>query len=164
MIKNFKVGDKVVYGVGGISEIVDFTRERVGDVEKEYYVLSELGSSADSRTFVPACSERLTSLMRPIISMAEAEALLLKINEIPPLFWEKDSRKRAELFRTVLEEGNHERIVAMVKAIRINGEERAKEGKKNYLADENALRKAEYMLVSELSMALGRDITSNVIT
>lgn len=154
----FKVGDKVVYGTAGISEITDVTCESVGGVDKEYYVLSELGVNSDARTFVPTDSERLTSLMRPLISPDEARAVLDRIDEIEPLEWQSDARRRAELFRSILEEGDHERMIAMIKAIRKNGEERAVAKKKNFIADNSAQEKAERLIISEFSIALGVDV------
>ena len=40
------------------------------------------------------------------------------------------------------------------------GERRIAEGKKNYLADEGALHKAEHILYSELSVVLGIDYSA----
>ena len=46
-----------------------------------------------------------------------------------------------------------------MKAIHSTGERRIAEGKKNYLSDEGVLRKAEFVLHSELAMVLGIDLS-----
>ena len=51
--------------------------------------------------------------------------------------------------------GDREGMISVIKAVYENGVKRHEEGKKNYLADENIMRKAEKVIYSELSIVLG---------
>ena len=46
-------------------------------------------------------------------------------------------------------------MLLMIRSIYKNGEERGKEGKKNYLADESVLKRAEKLVYAEFSSVLG---------
>ena len=74
---------------------------------------------------------------------------------MPPLEWIADNRKRAESFKLIIESGDRMRMLLMIYSVRKTGERRNEEGKKNYLADENAMHKAEKLLVTEFSIVLG---------
>lgn len=149
------VGEKIVYGGVGLMEIVDVREECFGDTPRNYYVLRQLGASSDSQTFVPVDNERLVALMYPILTKEEALALISRASSIPDFVWNTDNRIRAERFKATIESGNRDEILSLIKTVReVNGIRR-EEGKKNSLADENALKKAEKLLYSELSEAIG---------
>ena len=151
------VGEKIVYGGVGLMEIVDVREESFADVPRKYYVLREVSSSSDSQTFVPVDNQRLTSSMYPILTKEEACSLLSRISSIRCLEWHNDNRIRAEKFKAIIDSGNREGLLSLIKTVHEANSCRRKEGKKKSLADENALRKAEKLLYSELAEVL--DIT-----
>lgn len=151
------VGEKIVYGGAGLMEIVDVREECFADIPRKYYVLRELASSSDSQTFVPVDNEKLTASMYPILTKEEAHTLLSRINSIPCLEWHSDNRIRAEKFKSIIDSGDREKLISLIKTVHEENSRRRKEGKKNSLADENALRKAERLLYSELAEVLGAD-------
>lgn len=150
----FSIGDKVVYGTGGVMEVVDIKKEEVLGTVQEYYVLWTPGTSADYKTYVPVANKKLVSSMRPLISREEAMRLIREVDALPEMKWQKDSRSRTEAFRQVVESGDHEKMISMIKAIYKAGKQRSEEGKKNYLSDDNAMHKAERLLYSEFSAVL----------
>ena len=152
-----KIGDNVVYGSNGVMTVTDIREEAIGDVPKSYYVLKAPGANKDSLTFVPVDNERLTAAMRPLASRERILEIIEAIPSVSETEWISDNRTRAEHFKSIVESGSHEQIIAMIKAICARGAMRAAEGKKNYLSDEAAMRKAEHVLYSEFSSVLGID-------
>ncbi len=152
-----KIGDKVVYSSYGVMEIVDIRDESVLNSTQRYYILRANSSRSESQTFVPVDNEKLVSKMRPLISKVRILEIIKKIDSIPEAEWINDNRARSESFKATIESGDHEKMIAMIKLITKTGERRMQEGKKNYLADENAMQKAEKLLYSEFATVLGID-------
>ncbi len=151
------VGEKIVYCGVGLMEIVDIREECFTDIPRKYYVLRELSSSSKSQTFVPVDNKKLSASMYPILSKEEVQALMSRISTIPSMEWHSDNRIRAEKFKAIIESGNREEILSLIKTVHEINSCRRKEGKKNSLADENALRKAEKLLYAEFAEVLGTD-------
>lgn len=153
------IGEKIVYGANGILEIVDIHEESVGDKKLKYYVLQVPNLPGASKTFVPMANEKLIATMRPLLSRTELTDLISRIGEIPLLDWNPDNRARAEEFRAIIDSANVEKIISLIKSVCENGKIRAAEGKKNYLADETFMRKAEKLIFSEFSEVLGMPLS-----
>ncbi len=150
-----KIGDKVVYSSYGVMEIVDIREESVLNSLQRYYILETPGSRALSQTFIPVDNEKLTSKMRPLLSEERVLEIIHSIDSIPEAEWISDNRARSESFKSVVESGDHVKMIAMIKLVSKTGRRREEEGKKNYLADENAMQKAQKLLYSEFSTVLG---------
>jgi len=150
----YKIGENVVYGANGVMTVHDIREETIGDVSRSYYVLRPYGSHGASYTFVPTDSESLTAQMLPLLSREEIIGILHERNK-PEIEWKKDNRARAEYFKAIMESGDRRMIVAMIEAICLSGRRRVEEGKKNFLSDENLMRKAEKIIHSEFSIVLG---------
>lgn len=148
------IGEKIIYGANGVMEIVDVREEIIGDVARKYYVLRDLNSTSASQIFVPVDNEKLVSSMRPLLTRDEAMDMISRIKNIPEAEWKADNRIRSEKFRQVIESGDREGMISVIKAVYENGIKRQEEGKKNFLADENIMRKAEKVIYSELSTVL----------
>lgn len=151
----FKIGDRIVYGANGVMEIVDVREESIGDVSRNYYVLSSVFSRSDSLIFVPCDNEKLLSVMRHLLTRDEAMELIGRIDELPDIEWVESNRARAEHFKKLMESGDREAMFSMIRAIDENAKRREAEGKKNFLTDETARQKAERLLHSELALVLG---------
>ena len=151
----YAVGDKLLYGTLGIIEICEITDQTVGDVTKKYYVLKEYGSIMSSYTYVPCDNEQLTSQMRPLLTRKEAEHLISIKDKVEPLEWDDDPRRRADHYKSIVASGDREGMIAMIKSIQLMGKKRVDDGKKNYIADENSMKRVYKLLMTELSIALG---------
>lgn len=149
------VGEKIVYGGVGLMEIVDVREECFAGISHKYYVMTELRSTSASQTFVPVDNKKLCAAMYPILTKEEALALISRIGSIPFLEWNNDNRIRAAEFKAVIESGNREKILSLIKTLSEKSKQRREEGKKNSLADESTLKKAERLLYSELAEVLG---------
>ena len=151
----YKIGENVVYGANGVMTVLDIREESITDTPRSYYVLKSPVGHKDSLTFVPVDNEKLTSIMRPLLSKSEILEIIDAIPSIQQIEWIADNRARAEHFKATVECGTHYEIIGMIKAIWATGVRRSEEGKKNYLADEAAMKKAEHVLYSEFSTVLG---------
>lgn len=151
----YTVGDKLLYGTMGIIEICEIADQTVGDVTKKYYVLKEYGSTMSSYTYVPCDNEQLVSQMRPLLTREEAEHLISIKDKVEPLEWDDDSRRRADHYKSIVASGDREGMIAMIRSIQLMGKKRVDDGKKNYIADENSMKRVYKLLMAELSIALG---------
>lgn len=151
----YNVGDRILYGAVGIMEIVDISEQTVAGMQKQYYILKELGSISDSHTYVPLDNARLMAAMHPLLSSEDIYALIERAPEISALEWVENNRARAEKYKEIMELGDRGAIIAMVKSISNMANERAAIGKKNYIADDTAKKRACHLLYSEVSLVLG---------
>lgn len=149
------IGERVVYGAGGVMEIVDLRDISVGDVSRSYYVLREVGAASMSETLIPTDNAALVSQMRPLLSSGELISVVRRAKSEPLPEWISDNRRRAESFKHTLASGDRCELMKMILSIREAGKRRGEEGKKNFLSDENAMRKAERLLYSEISIVMG---------
>jgi CarD family transcriptional regulator len=151
----YGIGDKVVYGAFGVMEIVDVTEQDIGDVKKQYYVLKEFSSLSSSLTYVPVDNEMLTSQMKPLLTKDEILEVVRESKVAPPLEWIEDNRARSEFYKKLLGTSDRLKLLLMIDAVRRTGIRRESEGKKNYIADENSMHRAEKLIATEFSFVLG---------
>ncbi len=153
-----KVGEKILYGAVGIMEIVDVREENIGDTKRSYYVLKEVNSGSDSQTYVPVDNERLTSQMHALLTKNQILDNLEKSKSLPQMEWESNNRIRSEQYRALMESGDRLSIIAMIKSIEKMGAVRASQGKKNYIADDTAMRRALKLLSLEISIVMNMPV------
>ena len=151
----FNIGELVVYGINGVFLIEDIRVEAVLGNNVNYYVLKPMTDKNASLVFVPVENEVLTAEMRHIVSADRANELLLSIPGVAAADWCEDSRRRADSFKQTIKSGDHTAMIAMIKSIIESGKRRLAIGKKNYLVDENVMKKAQRLLASEFSLAIG---------
>lgn len=150
------IGEKVLYSSNGVMEIADIRDEEIGDTVRRYYVLNKLGSTSAAQIFVPVDNERLVRNMLPILTKEEALDIISRASEISELDWPTSSRVRADKFQSVLDSGDREKIIALIKSIHNNGVRRKLEGKRNYLSDDTLMGRAKRLIYSELALVLGK--------
>ena len=151
----YRIGDKVVYGALGVMEIIEITDQTVGDVTRKYYVMKEYASASSSFTYVPLDNEALTSQMKPLLSKDEIIEVVRKAKNSPPLEWIEDNRARSEAYKKILSTADRTLLLSMIDSVYKTGLRREEEGKKNYIADENSMRRAEKLISTEFSLVLG---------
>ena len=108
------IGDKVIYVSQGIMKLVDCRQEPIGDEMKLYYVLSGAETATEALTFVPTDSERLTALIKPLLSREALGEQLSGFDKSTLPEWLESSRARQEAFRKVLELGNRRDVLGVV--------------------------------------------------
>ena len=151
----YNVGDNIVYGMGGVMTIVDIRRESFTDEEKDYLLLRDYGRGDSSVTYVPMDNEKLMGCMHPLLTREEVMEAISLAKELPDVKWIPDSRARGEAYKDIMREANRAKILAMIRTIHHIGLAREAIGKKNFLADENVMLKAEGIILLEFSIVLG---------
>ena len=151
----YGIGEKVVYGAFGVMEIVDIVDQPIGDVLKKYYVMKEHSSSSNSLTYVPLDNEMLVSQMKPLLTETEIIEVIRASKSAPPLDWIEDNRARSEFYKKLLSTSDREKLLRMINTVRMTGRRREEEGKKNYIADENSMYRAEKLIATEFALVLG---------
>ena len=151
----YGIGEKVVYGAFGVMEIVDLTDQTVGDVTRKYYVMKEYSSLSSSLTYVPLDNESLVSQMKPLLTKDELIEVVREAKRSPSIEWIEDNRARSEVYKRILASADRAKLLAMINLVYRTGLRREEEGKKNYIADENSMRRAEKLINSEFSIVLG---------
>ena len=152
----FKIGEIIIYGLSGVYEVTDVREETVLGKRADYYVLHSPTDKDAALLFVPVDNEVLTSQMRYPMTKDEAKALIASMDSIEPAAWIKDQRRRTEEYKRLISAAEPRMLISVIKAIRSNAEIRRTEGKKSYVADENVCQRAENLLLSELTISLGK--------
>jgi len=155
----YNLGDKVIYSSLGVFEIADIRTEQVMGASAVYFVLCAKDEPSASQIFVPIGSDIEKRAMRPLISTAEATELIERAKDIEPIEWINENRARANFFKSVIDEGDHKRIISLIKAIDAVQERRIAEGKKPFLQDDHLRSRALKLLCSELATVLECEIS-----
>ena len=150
----YGIGVKVIYGAQGVMEITDIVDQTVGDITRKYYVMREYASPTSSLTYVPVDNEALVLQLKPLLTRDEIMDVIKKASGTQ-LEWIEENRARSESYKRILASADRVNILAMIQMVRKTGVRREEEGKKNYIADENIMRKAEKMINAEFSLVLG---------
>jgi len=145
----YQVGEKIIYGSNGVCTVKDVAVPPfAGKDERDrlYYKLQPEGSS--EVIYVPVDT---TVFMRPIMSRAEAEALVERMPEIPEEVCTSHSiallRQQYDSFFC---DHSCETYIRLVKGIYMKGQS----GKKLGQTDQRYMKRAEDMLYGELAAAL----------
>lgn len=139
----------MVYGSNGVCLV-----EAVVPVGKEgrlHYVLSPLRQSCTITT--PVDNPKV--FMRPLISGETARALLKQSGEAEP-FYARRPRELTEHYDRLLKTFDTATVLFLYRSIRRKEQELSLEKKRLGTVDESYLRRAEDLLLGELSVALGK--------
>ena len=113
---------------------------------------------------MPAHNEQLAAKMQNVLTKPQAEELIKKIALIDNVKSKDEGHKR-EQYKEILSSGNRERLVSLIKTIRLERDVRRQNGKKLNINDEQTLRKAELLFYNELAFVYGvaPDEVKNII-
>ena len=153
----YQAGDKVVYGMHGVCVVSDLEQRVVDHKEVTYLVLEPIGQPG-ARFLVPSHNP---AAMSKVKAMLDREALeqLMASEVVHQDAWIRDESRRKQIYRELISSGSREKLLQMVCSLyRCRNALRAA-GKKFHMCDENFLRDAEKLLVSEISVTL--ELTSN---
>lgn len=148
----YQVGDKLVYGVHGVCSVVDL-EERVVDRKRQVYLVLEPVGQGGARYLVPTHNAVAMAKLRRMLSRGELEKLL-DSEAVHTDGWIKDENQRKQCYRELITSGDRERLMQMVCTLYRHKAAQAAAGRKCHLCDDNFLRDAEKLLISELSIVL----------
>ena len=148
----YQVGQKVVYGVHGVCQLLDIEQKTVDRKKISYYVLTPMDQPG-ARFYVPAENPAALAKLSTLLTQQELESLLASVDKSKNA-WVPDENRRKLRFRELLASGDRKAILEMICALHIHKNEQAEKGKKFHLCDENFLHDAEKMLCSEFSLVM----------
>ena len=148
----YQVGDKVVYGSHGVCMVVD-QEERLIDRKRQTYLALEPVGQDGSCYFVPTHNAVAMSKLRRMLSKEELETMLAS-EEVHADGWIKDENQRKQAYRELISSGDRAKLMQMVHTLYRHKASQASAGRKCHLCDENFLRDAEKLLISEVSIVM----------
>lgn len=150
----FQAGELIVYGATGVCRVEGFAGldQPGADRNRRYYLLKPLWQ--DGVIYAPVDSEKVP--MRPVISRAEAEALIDRMPGIQAAACRGGTAQAlAQQYQSAVRDGGHQALIEMMKAIyRKRGLAESK-NRRLGMVDERYMKQAERMLYGELAAALG---------
>ena len=150
----YNIGDNIIYGMSGIMTIVDIKNINLTGEAKDYYLLCDYGKSGSSVTYVPMDNPKLIENMHRLLSPDEIRDAIAEARLLSDVEWIPDSRARSEAYRQIIRSARRSEILAMIRTVHNTGLSRAAIGKKNFLADEGVMQKAESVIITEFSISL----------
>ena len=149
----YQVGQKVVYGIHGVCDIIDIEIKSVDRKKIPYFVLEPV-EQPGTRYYVPSENPGALAKLSPLLSRQELETLLSETVGTKNA-WIADENQRKLRYRELISSGDRRALMDMVCALYIHRREQAQLGKKFHLCDENFLRDGQKLLCSEFSVVLG---------
>ena len=144
----YQVGELVVYGTEGVCRVAAIGPLEMRGAQKgtDYYTLTPLYGTG--KIFIPVDTN---VSIRPVMTRAEAEALIDRIPEIPEEVYENNNpRLLNEHYQALLKSYDCVDLVRLIRAIYAKGQR----GRRLGQVDERTFKKAEEMLHGELAAAL----------
>ena len=152
----FNVGHMVMHPNAGVCKIDEIRKQKFAKMEEQlYYILKPVYDNQSSIIYVPVNSDRI--VLRRLLSVDDIKTLIHSVSLDQPLWIENDT-KRNEKFKTILNSGDHVKIIQLI--IEIHGQdiEKKKAGKKLHMADSRIMQEAEKMIHQEFAYSLNLDI------
>lgn len=148
----WKLGDTVMYGAAGICSISDIRDEKFGNEIKKYYILKPIFDDKNT-FFVPSFNETLMSKLRPIMTKDETLAFIGRMTLVEPK-WIDNDKMRQESYKAVLDSGDRDSVVSVLKALYHRKVMLTEKGKKLRTSDEIIMRNAEMLIENECAYVL----------
>lgn len=159
----FKIGDTIVYGSQGVCKIDCIDTKQIGKQSADYYVLKPIFNQSTA-VFVPVDNQMLATKMQKVLTKSEINKLAEKASGIDAIKAVDETQKR-EQYKAILSSGDREKLIALIKTIRAEREERRQSNKRLNINDEQTLRKAETLLYNEIAFvcSVELDEAKNII-
>ena len=148
----YQTGDRVVYGIHGVCDVVDMEQRMVDRKKVSYLVLEPLGQPG-SRYLVPTHNASAMSKLQKMLTREEMESLLTS-REVRQDCLIPEENLRKQTYRILISSGDRQRLMAMVHTLYRHKKEQAEAGRKVHLCDDNFLRDAEKRLMGEAAIVM----------
>lgn len=147
----YTVGDTILYGHEGVCEIKSIVTRKINNIDRQYYQLVPLDNHIT--IFIPVDNEHAVSKIRKILSKDNIYKLIRTMPDNETI-WIKDKNIRKQKYNEIINHGNHEQLVKLIKTLYLNKQALEKAGKKFHLQDQHFLETVEKMLYDEFSITL----------
>ena len=145
----FSVGNRVVYGMHGVCDILE-TKEQIVDRKTVTYLVLEPLGQPGTRYMVPTHNAAALGKLKRILTREQMEQLL-DSQVVHEDFWIREEAQRKQTYRELIGSGNREKLMGMVHTLYRHKAEQAAAGRKVHQCDENFLRDAEKLLAGEIA-------------
>ena len=149
----YACGDRVMYGIHGVCEILALEDRKIDRKMVQYYVLEPVDQPG-ARFYVPTQNAAAVAKLRPVMTKAELDSLLSSA-EVRQNAWIEDENARKQRYRELISSGDRGSLLCMVRTLHRHKQAQLELGRKFHLCDENFLRDAQRLLESEFAMILG---------
>lgn len=150
----YQLGDRVMYSTTGVCEIVEIKKQKVLDMDMEYYVLNPL---YQKNSTIMAPVKNADNLMRELTQKDEVDKILSSMDSIE-IQWIEDDKQRAEHFRDRIKTREVVEWMKVIKNILIQQQQRQSEGRRLRQSDENVLKTVQKLVNEEFATSLCIDI------
>lgn len=153
----FQVGDFVVYKKD-VCKVKEIRQKYING--EDYYILVPI---YDETLKIQVPTHNQYGFIRNLISLEEVKNIISRINEIRPI--EVEDRLLESEYKKLLQSGNHEDLIKIIKTTYLRNKYRIDHNKKIGEKDSNYFRLAEKYLHSEFSVILNLTVeeTKNYI-
>ncbi len=149
----FQPGEKLLYGVHGVCNVVGIEQRKVDRKMVEYYCLCPVEQSG-SNFYIPTASPAAVSKLHPIMTKEELDELMRSVKGEPTV-WIADENRRKQHYRDLMSALDRKALLCTVGALVRHRNQQLASGKKLHLCDENFLRDAQKLIAGEFSLVLG---------
>ncbi len=150
--ENIQPGSYIVYGTSGVCLVEGIESPAFSGREQRRYFALRPHRDPASVIYLPCDNDSLLSRVRPLLSAADAEALLAAPPEA--LAWPEDRKERTLSFRKVLDTGCPSALLALIRCLVKRRDTLAEKNKKLSAAERELLTAATAALGHELSFVL----------
>ena len=152
----FQIGERVLYGFHGVCDIIGSEEQRVDRKCITYLILEPIGQPG-SRYMVPTHNAAAMGKLKRMMTREELECMIHS-EEVRKDYWIQDEGQRKQNYRERINSGDQEKLMGMVHTLYCHKAEQTATGRKMHLCDDNFLRDAEKMLISEVSAIMNMDM------
>lgn len=149
----FSAGEVVIYGTQGVCRVKEISTMKFGSTKGEYYILNPV-SDPKSVVYVPTEKPALVAKMRPVLSAAELDELVVKAAS-ESLEWIENDNQRKDYCDRVIKNGDRAEIMRMIEMLYLRREELKDRKKHFHNVDAQYLKAAERLLHDEFAYVLG---------
>ena len=148
----YQIGDRVVYGIHGVCEIVAVEKRNVDRKQVEYFALEPLHQRGTCY-YVPTQNQAALAKLHPLLTRREMLDLL-DSEDTHRDCWIPDEGRRKLRYRELLATCDRAELLSMVGCLYRYKDEQITKGRKFHICDENFLRDARKVLDSEIALVL----------
>jgi len=151
----FQRGDRVIYGIHGVCDVIGVDDQRIDGKTVPYLVLEPIAQPG-SRYMVPTHNPAAMGKVKTMLTRQELQQLI-QSDQVRRDCWNRDEGQRKQTYRELISSGDREQIMAMVHTLYCHSSEQKAAGRKVHVCDDNFLRDAEKLLISEVSIVMDMD-------
>lgn len=151
----YQIGEQLVYGIHGVCRVTDLEKRTTSGATAVYLVLEPVGQSG-SKFYIPTHNPVAMAKLSSILTREQMLELFAS-DEVREDGWVRDESQRKQHYRNLIASGDRKKLLQMVCTLYRHKQTQVSAGRKVHACDENFLRDAEKLLVSEVAVVLNME-------